>query len=185
MKNTAISALLVSAVLICGCDFLRGLAGRPSSGEINEKRVLVEAARADAAAREKARADSLSAIEKNVADSLSAIARLDALNVRLRSLSETGSVCGGLRPGYFIVVGSFKSAVNAERMARRVSDAGYDAATLKFSNGMTAVAVEPRTKIADALDVYEKVRNEKFCPEDVWILRNDPIITNAEPEENE
>lgn len=185
MKKTAISALLVSAVLICGCDFFRGLAGRPSSAEINEKRVLVDAARADAAAREKARADSLGAVEKAAADSLAAIARLDALNVRLRFLSETGSVCGDLRPGYFIVVGSFKSEENAERMAERVSDAGYDAATLKFSNGMTAVTVEPRTKIADALDVYEKVRNEKFCPEDVWILRNGPSLTNAEPAGNE
>ncbi len=183
MKKVAISALLVSSVLMGGCDFFRGLAGRPSGGEIDEKRVLVEAARAGAAAREKARADSLRAAEKAASDSLAALARLEALNVKLRTLSETGPVRGGLRAGYRIVVGSFKSEVNAGRLAAEAAEAGYDSETLKFSNGMTAVAVEPRTKIADALDVYEKVRNEKFCPKDAWILRNDSNLTNAEPDE--
>lgn len=173
MKKTAILALSASAVLLCGCDFLRGLAGRPTGAEIGARRTLVEAAKAESAAREQARTDSLRTAEKAAADSVSALARLSSMNVRLRPLSETGPVCGDLRPGYLIVVGSFKSAVNAGRMAEKVADAGYDAATLKFSNGMTAVTVEPRTKIADVLDVYEKVRNEKFCPEDAWILCNE------------
>ena len=73
---------------------------------------------------------------------------------------------------YSVVVGSFKSVANAERMAAKVADEGYASSVLRFSNGMAAVAVEPRTKIADAVRVYEKVKSEKFCPDDAWILSN-------------
>lgn len=172
MKRTAIVALIFTASLVCGCDFFRGLAGRPTSAEIEVKRIAIETAKAEEQAREQARADSVRLVEKAAADSVAAEARIAELGVRMLPISELGVVYGGLEPGYSIIIGSFKSLPNAERMAAKVEDAGYAPAVLKFSNGMSAVAVEPRTRIADAVVAYEKVKSEKFCPEDAWILNN-------------
>lgn len=172
MKKTAIIALAAAAVLVCGCDFFRGLAGRPTSAEINLKRAAIEAAEAEAQARERVRIDSIRIAEQVVADSLAAEAKISQLGIRMLTISELGVVYGGLEPGYSIIVGSFKSLSNAERMAAKVADEGYVPSVLKFGNGMSAVAVESRTKIADAVAAYEKVKSEKFCPEDAWILNN-------------
>lgn len=172
MKRTAIFALTAATLLVCGCDFFRGLAGRPTSAEIAEKRVAVEAVKAEAAAREQARLDSLRIVEEAAADSLAALSKLETLNVKVLAVSEIGAVYGDLGKGYSVVVGSFKSVANAERMAAKVADEGYASSVLRFSNGMAAVVVEPRTKIADAVRVYEKVKSEKFCPDDAWILSN-------------
>lgn len=172
MKRTAIFALTAATLLVCGCDFFRGLAGRPTSAEIAEKRVAVEAVKAEAAAREQARLDSLRIVEEAAADSLAALSKLETLDVKVLAVSEIGAVYGDLCKGYSVVVGSFKSVANAERMAAKVADEGYASSVLRFSNGMAAVVVEPRTKIADAVRVYEKVKSEKFCPDDAWILSN-------------
>lgn len=172
MGRNAVIAMVFVTTIVCGCDFFRGLAGRPTSAEINEKRAAIEAARVEEAAREQARRDSVRLAEKAVADSVAALERLTALGIKMLPLSELGVVYGGLEPGYSIVVGSFKSLKNAERMAAEVADAGYVPSVLKFSNGMSAVAVESKTRIAEALASYEKVKSEKFCPEDAWILCN-------------
>ena len=172
MKRTAIFALTAATLLVCGCDFFRGLAGRPTSAEIAEKRVAIEAVEAEAAAREQARLDSLRIVEEAAADSLAALSKLETLNAKVLAVSEIGAVYGDLCQGYSIIVGSFKSVSNAGRMAAKVADEGYASSVLRFSNGMAAVAVEPRTKIADAVRVYEKVKSEKFCPDDAWILSN-------------
>ena len=61
MKTVLKTAVLAAAVLLAGgCDFFRGLAGRPTSADIEAKREVI--ARAEAA--QKARLDSLAAVEK-------------------------------------------------------------------------------------------------------------------------
>ncbi len=170
MKKTAILVLTVSAVLLCGCDFFRGLAGRPTSAEIAGRREAVELA---ARAREQARLDSVRVEEETVRDSVAAISRIDSLGIQVISLSGLGGAENMLSAGYAIVVGSFKSIRNAEGMAQEISKDGYSPLILTFKNGMSSVVLEPRDRICDAVEVYEKVRNEKFCPKDAWILRND------------
>lgn len=170
MKRTAIVALIFTASIVCGCDFFRGLAGRPTSAEIDGKRAAIELAERE---REQARLDSVRVAEKTVNDSLAALSRIDSLGVAVISLSSLGGAENTVSGGYAIVVGSFKAAPNAEVMAKIVSEAGYAPVILTFRNGMAAVAVEPCTRICDAVAAYTKVRNEKFCPKDAWILKND------------
>lgn len=169
MKKTAIVALIFTAAIVCGCDFFRSLAGRPTSAEIDGKRTAIELAERE---REQTRLDSIRVAEKIVSDSLSAVSRIDSLGVAVISLSDLGGAEQMIPAGYVIVVGSFKSAGNADRMAQSVTSAGYSPLVLTFRNGMAAVAVEPCHRISDAVAAYEKVGNEKFCPKDAWILRN-------------
>lgn len=170
MKRTAIVALIFTASIVCGCDFFRGLAGRPTSAEISSKRAAIELAERK---REQARLDSVRVAEKIVNDSLAALSHIDSLGIAVISLSSLGGAENAISDGYAIVVGSFKSASNAEGMARNVSAAGYSPVVLTFKNGMAAVAVEPCARLCDAVAAYGKVRNEKFCPKDAWILKND------------
>lgn len=169
MKKGVVLSLLLTSVLVCGCDFFRTLAGRPTSGEIEEKRAAVERLER---AKEQARLDSLRAAEKAVTDSLAAVARVDSLGMKVLSLSELGGAEGGMASEYLIVVGSFRNVRNAEGMASEVSGAGYAASVMKFESGMFSVVVEPCSRLADAVASYLKVKSEKFCPEDAWILCN-------------
>ena len=60
---------------VTGCDFFRTVAGRPTSSELEAKRVTValrEQAEREAQAREKAVRDSIAAAEKHVSDSTAA-----------------------------------------------------------------------------------------------------------------
>ncbi len=173
MKKISIVALIFTASVVCGCDFFRSLAGRPTSDEINARRTAIELAE-----KEQARADSVrlaekAAAEKNERDSLSALSRIDSLGISVITISSLGGVENVFSEVYAIVVGSFKSASNAAGMAEKVSEAGYPAVILTFKNGMSAVTVAPCRSISDAVEAYGKVRNEKFCPKDAWILKNE------------
>lgn len=170
MKKGVILSLLLTSVLVCGCDFFRTLAGRPTSGEIEEKRAAVERLER---AKEQARLDSVRVAEKAAADSLSAVALVDSLGVKMLPLSGLGGADGGMASAYVIVVGSFRNVGNAEGMAARVSEAGYAASVMKFESGMFSVVVKPCSRLADAVASYVKVKSEKFCPEDAWILCNE------------
>lgn len=170
MKKGVILSLLLTSVLVCGCDFFRTLAGRPTSGEIEEKRAAVERLER---AKEQARLDSVRVAEKAAADSLSAVALVDSLGVKMLPLSGLGGAEGGMASAYVIVVGSFRNVGNAEGMAARVSEAGYAASVMKFESGMFSVVVKPCSRLADAVASYVKVKSEKFCPEDAWILCNE------------
>lgn len=169
MNRTAIVSLAVVCMSVCGCDFLRGLAGRPSGEEIERKRAAIELSLRE---KEQARLDSLRAAERVEADSLAALSRLDELGMKMMRLSELGGAEGGMPSGYALVVGSFKSEKNARGMALAVSDAGYPAEVLKFRNGMSAVTVAPCSRLADMAAACGKVKLEKFCPEDAWVLSN-------------
>ena len=182
MKRTAIIALILAALPLCGCDFLRGLAGRPVSADINGRRAAIALAEKE---REQARADSLRAAEKIVGDSLAALSRIDSLGIAVISLSNLGGSESVMSAGYAVVVGSFRSASNAAGMAGKVSRAGYPSEVLAFGNGMSSVIVEPCGRLSDAVVAYMKVRNEKFCPKDAWILKNDASLPGIKSGKNE
>ena len=82
MKRSVILILAGAALFLSGCDFVRTLAGRPTSDDLEVKRSHIE--RAENVARYQARIDSLEQVRVRLADSLAA---LDAH--LLDSLSQT------------------------------------------------------------------------------------------------
>lgn len=173
--------LLITSVivLLCltGCDFFRGVAGRPKSEELEKKKI--EILRLEQA-REQARLDSLRVQQQIVKDSL---ARLDSLAI-LDSLRQLGgtilnpSSLGGLfstklEARYYIIVGSFRSRENAEKLLNRVSNQGYPVSLINFKNGLMAVGVCPANNLKDAHNALASVKSKRFCPKDVWILVNE------------
>ena len=156
--------------MLQGCDFLRRLAGRPTSDEIAAKREVI--IREEAA--HQARMDSLSRVEKAKADSL---ALLDSLRqsgemfLSVTSLRRANTL--KLDKRYYIVVGAFSNADNASWLASKIQSAGYEVAKIPYGNGFTAVGVAGTDSLAHLWDNLRRIRAEAFCPKDVWILVND------------
>ena len=72
--------------------------------------------------------------------------------------------------------------VDAKRRARNVFEKtrikkaqkqGYKPALISFRNGRMAVGLCPSNNIKDAFEGLKKVKQESFCPSDVWVLRNE------------
>jgi len=178
MKRSVILLLSLAALLLGGCDFVRTLAGRPTSKDLEAKQSTIERARE--AARYQARIDSLELVRKRLADSLVA---LDAH--LLDSLSQTKgtilnpTMMGGLyttklASKYYIVVGAFRTRSYAERKLTKCNEAGYaDATIISFRNGLLAVAVCPSNSLNETLKRLRELRGNGICPPDGWILVNE------------
>ena len=148
--------LMVALPLFTGCDFFRKLAGRPTSEDIENKRIAIM--RAEEAAHQ-ARQDSIMMEQQK-----SNIIKTDSLG----GLLETE-----LDARYYIIVGSFRSKANAESLLATAATNGYAPTLISFKNGLIAVGVGSSDNIKDAFASLNKVRTEKFCPADAWILVNE------------
>ena len=178
MKRSDILILACAALLLSGCDFVRTLAGRPTSADLEVKRSAIE--RVENAARYQARADSLERVRIRQADSLAALdARL------LDSLSQTkGAILSPAKMGglsttdalsrYYIVVDTFWSRSSADRKLSECYTAGYrDASVIRFRNGLYVVAVCPSNSLNETLKKLRELRGNGICPPDGWILVNE------------
>lgn len=176
MKNTilVISALLITLLLSSGCDMFRSMIGRPTSEDIADMRAEL-LARVTA---ERARKDSVERATLEQADATRIAAALDSLNAMkgyLRKPSSLGGLTNGVVPSskYYIVVGSYLDRTNAVRYSEKLTSDGFPAEAISFRNGFTAVGVCPTDNPSEILASLRKVRKEKFCPKEVWILVNE------------
>ena len=117
--------LMVAMMSLTGCDFFRSLAGRPTSEEIQAKRLeilraqqLVEEARLDSLRREKqAMLDSIAALDS--------LATLDSIRQQGGTILNPAKLGGlfatKLESRYYIIVGCFRQRTNAELLLNRAS----------------------------------------------------------------
>ena len=172
MRKSVIFLLLSSVILVTGCDFFRTLAGRPTSDDIDAKRVQIM--KAEEAALQ-ARLDSIRrAEEKVVTDSLAALDSLAASGVVMADASRLGGLVEE-NPGhrYRIVIGVFRERNNAQKLAAQAVDGGYPAELIECRRGMIAVGVCPSDKISRTYQDWKNLQGETFCPKDSWILLNE------------
>lgn len=177
MKRSVILAFALSAVLLSGCDFVRSLAGRPTSGELEEKRIAIE--RLQAEERYRAQLDSLEKVRKRMADSLAALEEhlLDSLSQAKGTLLNPSKLGGlyttKLDARYYIIVGAFRTRSYAERKLTKCNEAGYTATIISFRNGLLAVGVCPSDSLNETVRKLRELRGNGICPEDGWILVNE------------
>jgi len=177
MKKSFILLALSSLLIFTGCDFLRKIAGRPTSEMIENKRI--EVLRIEEALQQ-ARLDSLKRVEKAMRDSLAALDSIAALEgIRqnggtiLNPAKLGGLFTTKLESRYYIIIGSYRHRSNAETLLKTAAAAGYSPALISFRNGLIAVGLCPVNNLQNALEALKKVRTEPFCPKDVWILLNE------------
>ena len=178
MKRSVILLLSCAALLLVGCDFVRTLAGRPTSDELEVKRSAVE--RIEAAARYQAHVDSLERVRAHRADSLAALDAhlLDSLS-QVKGILRDPAKNGGLSTDdltsrYHIVVLGTWTRSYAERKLSECYTAGYrDATVIRFRNGLFAVVVCPSNSLNETLKKLRELRGNGICPPDGWILVNE------------
>lgn len=179
MNKNILPLLLVVMFVVTGCDFFRMVAGRPTSKDIEKKRI--EIIKAEEAALQ-ARLDSIAAVEaelqKAALDSIDALAFIAENRVTLHEASRLGGVLkdeltddtSGTR--YRVILGSFKDRGNAEKLMAQVAEAGdFWAHTIVLRSGMIAVAACPSDRIQNAVWGLKELRTHDVCPADAWILK--------------
>lgn len=177
MKKALILSLLLTALAVTGCDFIRTVAGRPTAAqveEIRQERLRAEAARRQAVEDSLAhirqhRLDSLAAREAFLQDSLS---RTHGLLIRPARL---GGLSSASRPEakYSIVIAAFRTKAYADRKVQSCVEAGYPGSVLTFRNGLNAVALCPTDTLRVVMDRVNELRQQGLCPKEGWILVNE------------
>lgn len=173
MRKIIILTAVALTLSFTGCDTFRKLAGRPTSAAIEAKRVAIMAKEERLQAMEKARRDSVEAANRRAADSLAVLDSLAQKKFAMYGASSKGGLLNSAEYArYSVILGSFMDRGNAEMLQRKATDAGYESLLIPFRNGFTAVAVCPTDCLVTVFSSLKKVRNEKFCPDDVWVLDN-------------
>ncbi len=176
MKKTLILSLALCSLLLTGCDFIRSIAGRPTSAQLEQ---MVQERNRREEARHQAVLDSMEKVRQHLADSLAAREAflLDSLS-QARGTVLNPSKMGGLfttklQTKYCIVVGAFRNRAYAERKLNKCNEAGYTATIISFRNGLLAVSVCPSDDLNEVLRTLRQLRGKGICPEDGWILVNE------------
>lgn len=165
-KFLKFSLLLLTFSCFVSCDFLRTVAGRPTSSDLQKIRDDKKAEEV----RAKAVADSLNLIKQYTADSLAAQTEISTDFISKKSSELRAINVSTLESEYYFIIGAFSEIKNAQKSAQAVADAGYSYALLSYRNGQTAVGVCPSDDVVEFLRTVKKVRTEEFCPEEAWIL---------------
>ena len=157
--------------MLTGCDFFRMLAGRPTSEEIESKKLEILKAQE---AIEQARLDSLVREQKMVQDSLAALDSLKQQGGTILNPAKLGGLFSTkLEARYYVIVGAFRQRTNAEVLLEKAAALGYKPALILFRSGMIAVGLCPVNTLPEAVASLKKVKMESFCPSDAWILVNE------------
>lgn len=171
MKRSLIYILITSCLLLQGCDVFRKLLGRPTAAEIEAKRLEIIRNRESI---HRYRIDSLRRVEKQIADSLVILDSIKQMNgTILNPASMGGLFTTKLDYRYYIIVGAFTKRLNAEELLKSVQKSGYIGTIINFKNGFNAVGICNTNSLKQAFSSLKTVKNEVFCPKDVWILVNE------------
>lgn len=158
---------LAAVVLLAGgCDFMRSLAGRPTSADIAAKRVVIERFEQQKSASEPGDtvlSDTQTVSEESVTPATVAMASDTKAPAKEESRSSLSRRC-------YIVVGAFSERANAEKMVEMLAKSGFPATLIRQSNGMTTVGACPTDDYAEARKSLDALLGLSYVPDDAWIL---------------
>ncbi len=170
-------SLCLLAAITSSCDFIRSLAGRPTSAELKElslKETPCVPCEMPAADVEPAQvctpAASCEGCAADKAPEYELKKRKGRLTVPFAYTHTSGQISSKLSHKYYIVVGTYRERPTRDRMVASVKKAGYDVTLIKFTNGLVSVALLPCDNLALAIDNFATVAQEKFTPKDACIL---------------
>lgn len=150
MKPLQLFSLLISAcLLVSSCDFIRSLAGKPTSTDIE----LLKLEKEMAFQKKKAVQDSINAAQAEAE--------------RLLSEQQQNSTFSSQ---YYLALGGFKVTENAIKYKEQLEKEGYSIILIRFKNGYDML-------LGGGADTYKEaqaqlndfIENAKNCPYDIWI----------------
>lgn len=175
MKKVFRILLIFSILCVSGCDFLRRVAGRPTSAELQDKAAKLEAiaakeaekkAQIDTAALREAEMKAAAALEEEINAALHELSRK---GVTISSAFGYGKPLEPIRNKYNIVAGVFRNAESAENLVQKAKAAGFGAYLTAFSGGVNAFFLDGGDNPKDFADKISRAIEEGLCPSDTWI----------------
>ncbi|MGM9747487.1 MAG: hypothetical protein ACI3ZN_01690 [Candidatus Cryptobacteroides sp.] len=170
MKRSTILCIVLMALTLSGCDFFRKIAGRPTSAQLEEKKLEIKAKEAEIAAMN-AELARIEAEKRRVADSL---AYMDSIVLSVREVafaSRHKGYADASQEGFtYVVIGTFKQKTNAELLKKKAEDSGYDANIIRFRNDKISVGIMLPDDPKKAYGILLALKGEDFCPADIWLL---------------
>ena len=167
-KCLSFSLLALCLCAICSCDMFRSLAGRPTSDQIEQKKVLI-ALREKA---EQARLDSLQKAEKHLADSLAAIDSIRGCGMLVRIPADARGLSSvGLEKKYYVILGTFSERTNADAFSRRFPSEAQPA-IFRLRNGFSVVTACQSDDPQEFFSRLSQLRSQKLISSDAWIYIN-------------
>jgi len=170
IMKTNLLAVTFTTLLLAGsvvsCDFMRTLAGRPTSARLEEMKI--EQKKAEESRR--LEQDRIR-IEKKNEEALNTLAGLGVV-LKPASIIKSG-IIDDLPLKYYVMIGAFSKVSNATRQADRATSAGYAVTVVSYGNGNKAVGIDAGNTPAELLDMFLKVSKEDFCPLEPWVLVKD------------
>jgi hypothetical protein len=184
MRKVLLPIMFCAAVVsVSSCDFLRSLAGRPTSEQLKSASQTSENPAADSEVTAAAVEEDTLAVETpqgQVQEQPSVqaqsepeyemVRRHGRLNVPFAYTHTNSSLKSTPEHTYYILVGTYRQKPTLNKMISDARKAGYEPCLLEYANGLVSVGLLPCDSIEQAIDAYATVKNEKFCPGDACVL---------------
>lgn len=145
MKTPKVITIIAAVIIISGgCDRIRSFFGMPTSADLEAVRPKEDF---------QATKDSVKIVEP-------------VKDTTKKSVISEKPVEGR----YFVVVGSFRVAANAQQLADKLSKSGYSTHLLNFKNGLIVVSAMSSANEEEALKTKQKLVDEQqMDSEEIWI----------------
>ena len=175
MRRSIILPMLVIAMTVTSCDFMRKMVGRPPSDELEllkEEIGRIEQLRQEEA-RVRASLDSLEAVRQGLQETVEETVEVAVEVAPVQKAPDHSQyLTPNLENKYYVVIGAFQSYENARALMKKAARYGYSPVLLSCRHGLIGVGVCPVDEYEDALNALQILRREKFCPSDIWIYTN-------------
>ncbi|MDR2362332.1 MAG: hypothetical protein LBD91_06340 [Prevotellaceae bacterium] len=119
-----------------------------------------------------------SLVQMVATDSIQAAGAADSLSQSQPAQLERQPVAAdSVTLRYLVIVGSFKTWGNADRMLRLLHDEGYTTAQMVvFKSGFWGISVSSHSEVHAAVQALNKILPMDFCPEDAWVYDSDALL---------
>lgn len=169
MKKEVSILLILSILTLGGCDFLRKVASRPTSQEIQAKSELIQK-------RQQEVRDSLFKVQETIRlaqaakkDSLDAAGLLASLGVKSSSVFSFGTPLD-LLPGRFnLITGVYRQDATARSQFNAQKAKGFDPIYVRFKGGVKAVCLASSDTLSVVASAARDGMDGKVCPKDAWV----------------
>ena len=170
MKKVAVFfAIILFLFCVDSCDFLRRVAGRPTSEEIRLRSTFVNAHKTSLPDSTRMPETKSGEAESKQLDSLDAKRRTDSLGVKLSSVFRFGTPVKELEHKYNLIVGVFRQRTTATRYFNSYVSNGFSPSFIEFPTGETALCLGSSDALSDVADIIVEGRRKGLCPSDAWI----------------
>lgn len=169
MKNLISYIVLIAALLsVSSCDFIRTVAGRPTSADLKARKAAMEM-------REKALKDSIALVQaraRREAERAEAVAAIEEMGFKISDRFSFGTPVTVMDYENYAIIGVYRNSTVADRQVEYVSARGFIPGRLYFENGAQAVYIHASDNLKDIAQTLAEAKAKGACPKDSWVFTN-------------